>query len=215
MKKTIIFLFFVLLALFSYLAYEHLQSEQSIVTITVPLEVRLQSPTIEKEVKTEGKTIKVESFKECYVLGPISSEVVKQIAPLLRQKGLQRQVVISDHFLPERFIIFLGPLENKTSLRAFLKQLKQQGFKRVRPIERGVMAPGIEIAEFDTESKALTYIESGKAPQISGIRVIKRLGGPSGKVNLIFQSLDENQADELFKLATRHGLKDVQSCHKN
>ena len=185
----------------------------------VPLEVTIQAANqvVEaEEEKTEGQALDIGVVeKKCFVLGPISQSATKRIAENLRRSGLEKDMVICDRFLPERFIVFLGPLENKTALRAFAKQLKQQGYKNVRPIERGVLAPGLEIAEFETQYQAEAYIESGKAPGISGIRVIKRLGEPSGQVNLVFQALDESEAKKVFALAERFSGLKIEECPKN
>ena len=220
MKKIAVFLSLILVALCGYLFYMNKGATQTIATLKVPLEITVSTGEVKEqtleEAQSESETEKpLQDKKKCYIWGKHPEGATAKIAFLLRQQGLHRDVVISDDFLPERYIVFLGPLKNKTSLRAFAKQLRQQGYKKVRPIERGALAPGIEIAEFENEQQAAAYIEAGKAPEISGIRVIKRLGEPSGKVNLLFQALDETQAKALFSLAKRYKSATVRECPKD
>ncbi len=211
----------VLIFMGGYLVYIDRQDAGEIATLTVPLETKVNLEGREKARETHGAILEGETLlgensdqKRCYVWGPFSGATTKRIAPSLRQWGLDQSVTISDEFLPEKYIVFLGPLENLTSLRAFAKQLRQQGYKRVRPIQRGVLAPGLEIAEFDNEQQAAAYIESGKAPEISGIRVVKRLGEPSGRVNLIFQALEKAEAQKLLRLSKEYPATTFQECPK-
>ena len=219
MRGTDVFLSVVLTGLVGYGVYctQQESCDGDVVTRSVPLSVTIATPEAEQpEDKTEGQALEIDaSLKKCFVLGPVSQSLTKRIADRLRRSGLEKEMVICDRFLPERFIVFLGPLENKTALRAFAKQLKQQGYKNVRPIERGALAPGLEIAEFETEYQAAAYIESGKAPGVSGIRVIKRLGEPSGQVNVVFQALDESEAKKVFSLAGKFAGLKVQECPKD
>ena len=220
MKKLAAFLSLILVALCGYLFYMNKDATQTIATLKVPLEVTVSTGEVKEqtleEAQSESEVVEpLQGVKKCYVWGTHPEGATAKIASLLRQQGLHRDVVISDDFLPERYIVFLGPLKNKTSLRAFAKQLRQQGYKKVRPIERGALAPGLEIAEFENEQQAAAYIEAGKAPEISGVRVIKRLGEPSGRVNLLFQALDDTQAKALFSLAKRYKSAKVRECPKD
>ncbi len=206
----------ILIAMGGYLVYFDRQDTGEIATLTVPLETKVEQVKETQGAILEGEMLLAnkEDQKRCYAWGPFSAAATKRIAPHLRQWGLDQSVTISDEFLPEKFIVFLGPLENQTSLRAFAKQLRQQGYKKVRPIQRGVLAPGLEIAEFDNEQQAAAYIESGKAPEISGIRVVKRLGEPSGRVNLIFQALEKERAQKLLHLSKEYPATTFQECPK-
>lgn len=219
MRGTVVFLSIVLAGLVGYGIYCNTQELRDVDVVTRMVPLRVTITTLKKEsaeAETEGQALEIEAPpKKCFVLGPVSQSLSKRIAESLRRSGLEKDMVICDRFLPERFIVFLGPLENKTALRAFAKQFKQQGYKNVRPIERGALAPGLEIAEFETEYQAAAYIESGKAPGISGIRVIKRLGEPSGQVNVVFQALDESEAKRIFSLARRFAGLKVQECQKD
>ncbi len=217
MKGLAWILSIILIAMGGYLVYVDRQDAGEIATLAVPLETKVERE--EKEAQgaiLEGEMLlaKKEDQKRCYAWGPFSAAETKRIAPRLREWGLDQSVTISDEFLPEKFIVFLGPLENQTSLRAFAKQLRQQGYKKVRPIQRGVLAPGLEIAEFDNEQQAAAYIESGKAPEVSGIRVVKRLGEPSGRVNLIFQALEIKGAHKLLRLSKDYPATTFQECPK-
>lgn len=211
----------ILLAMAGYLVYFDRQDTGEVATLMVPLETKVDLAKYNKANESDSEALEgetLESFKEgekqCFVWGSFSEEATKKIAPRLRERGLDQSVTICDEFLPEKFIVFLGPLENTTSLRAFAKQLRQQGYKKVRPIQRGVLAPGLEIAEFDNAEQAAAYIESGKAPEISGIRVVQRLGEPSGRVNLLFQALEKSQAEKLLGLSKDYKATKLTACPK-
>ena len=220
--KALAWIFSLLLvAMSGYLVYFSKQDTEEIATLTVPIEAKIDITSQEEFNKNhseilEGETLldENEAQRRCYIWGSFSEATTKKIAPRLRHLSLDQSMTISDEFLPEKFIVFLGPLENQTSLRAFAKQLRQQGYKKVRPIQRGVLAPGLEIAEFDNEQQALVYIESGKAPEISGIRVVKRLGEPSGRVKFIFQALEKKQAEKLLRLSKEYKSTTFEECPK-
>ncbi len=217
--KVLAWLFsIILIAMAGYLVYFDRQDAGEIATLTVPLMTKPNVGRVEEAESEalEGETLASEgSAKSCYVWGSFSEAATRQIAPRLRERGLDQSMTICDEFLPEKYIVFLGPLENHTSLRAFAKQLRQQGYKKVRPIQRGVLAPGLEIAEFDNAEQAAAYIESGKAPEISGIRVVQRLGEPSGRVNLLFQALEKSQAEKLERLSKDYKATTLKACPKN
>ena len=220
MRITVLFLLIVFGGLIGYWidCCQQKSRETDIATRTVPLNVTVltKKGAGSTEETTEGQPLEIEeNEKKCFVLGPVPQGVTKRIAESLRRSGLEKDMVICDRFLPERFVVFLGPLENKTALRAFAKQLRQQGYKNIRPTERGALAPGLEIAEFETEYQAVAYIESGKAPGISGIRVIKRLGEPSGQVDIVFQELDSFEAKKVLALTGRFSGMKIKECSKN
>lgn len=218
--KVLAWLFtFLLLAMVGYLVYFDRQDTGEVATLMVPLETKVDLAKVSKAIEKDSDALEGESLegfnegeKHCYMWGPFSEGATKKIASRLHERGLDQSVTICDEFLPEKFIVFLGPLENMTSLRAFAKQLRQQGYKKVRPIQRGVLAPGLEIAEFDNAEQATAYIESGKAPEISGIRVVQRLGEPSGRVNFLFQALEKNQAEKLLRLSKDYKATKLMAC---
>lgn len=89
----------------------------------------------------------------------------------LTRSGLLQKAVVADRFLPERFIAYLGPYDNTTAVRAFVKQFRQQGIRTVKPILEGELSYGVEIASFSSREAAEKYLVSGRAPDMKELRL--------------------------------------------
>ena len=120
----------------------------------------------------------------------------------LKRQHLEDKVLIQDRFGPERFIAYLGPYDNPTAARAFVKQFRQQGYGTVRPILSGELSYGVEIASFGTREAAEAFLTGKRAPNMKGIKITNRLGEPTGMVDLVFQNLTK---DETLRLQSLHG----------
>lgn len=135
-----------------------------------------------------GPTARSETASEtlrCVLFGPFAHKDLPGVQERLTRSGLLQKAVVADRFLPERFIAYLGPYDNTTAVRAFVKQFRQQGIRTVKPILEGELSYGVEIASFSSREAAEKYLVSGRAPDMKGIKVTNRLGEPSGQVDLV------------------------------
>ncbi len=149
---------------------------------------------------------------DCFVWGPFDERKIVAVQGTLRRSGLLQKAEISDRFLPDRWIVYLGPYENDIAVRAFVKQFRSQGFKHVRPILRGALSYGVEIETFATEQEARDWMLSKKAPEVKGLRTTNRLGEPSNEVDLVFRSLTDKQREALFAIWKRWKGTQIQNC---
>lgn len=148
----------------------------------------------------------------CFVWGPFDESELVGIQPVLNGADLMTYAQIVDRYLPDRWIVYLGRFNNDKAVRAFMKQFRQQGFSQVRPILRGDLAFGVEIATFDTKEQAQSYLDSSKAPDVEGLRVTNRLGEPSDEVDIVFQGLDDSARERLFREWKRRSGKELKNC---
>ncbi len=148
----------------------------------------------------------------CFVWGPFTTRALRRVEPVLQKAQLMQKMEIADRFLPERYIVYLGPYANEVAVRAFVKQFKQQGFKEVRPIVRGDLAYGVEIKAFKSRTEAQEYLVSGKAPEVQGLRVTNRLGEPSDEVDLIFRGLGKEERTKLFGIWKSQSGTQLKNC---
>lgn len=149
---------------------------------------------------------------DCFVWGPFTARQIVSVQQTLRRQGLLQSAEISDRFLPDRWIVYLGPYSNDVAVRAFVKQFRQQGYKHVRPILRGALSYGVEIETFDTQREAQEWVQSDKAPDVQGLRVTNRLGEPSDQVDLIFRNLTPDKRNALFSVWKRWGSTTIENC---
>ena len=82
---------------------------------------------------------------DCFVWGPFDGRQLTSVQSTLKNRGLLHKAEISDRFLPDRWIVYLGPYSNDIAVRAFVKQFRQQGYKNVRPILSGALSYGVEM----------------------------------------------------------------------
>lgn len=148
----------------------------------------------------------------CFVWGPFDGPRLRAVQPLLDRTGLMKRAEIVDRYLPDKWIVYLGRYNNDIAVRAFIKQFRQQGFKTVRPILRGSLAYGVEVAAFDSRRAAEEYINSPKAPNMQGLRVTNRLGEPSDEVDIVFNGVTDSERRVLFKAWKEHSGTQLQSC---
>ena len=149
---------------------------------------------------------------DCFVWGPFEGRQMIAVQSTLKQRGLLQKAEISDRFLPDRWIVYLGPYSNDIAVRAFVKQFRQQGYKNVRPILSGALSYGVEIETFESREQAQAWIKDKKAPDVKGLRVTNRLGEPSDKVDLVFRNLTEDQRQALFAIWKRWQGTEIQNC---
>lgn len=148
----------------------------------------------------------------CFVWGPFDEKELVGIQPILNESNLMAYAQIVDRYLPDRWIVYLGRFNNDKAVRAFMKQFRQQGFSSVRPILRGDLAFGVEIAAFDSQAQAQAYLDSSKAPDVEGLSVTNRLGEPSDEVDIVFQDIDDSARERLFREWKRRPAKELKNC---
>lgn len=168
----------------------------------------IQARKHDEQAKISGTPVDL----DCFVWGPFDGRQLVSVQSALRQRGLLQSAEIADRFLPDRWIVYLGPYDNDVAVRAFVKQFRQQGYKRVRPILQGALSYGVEIETFDSREQAQEWMESSKAPDVKGLRVTNRLGEPSDKVDLVFRSLTPEMRDALFRLGKRWKGTEILNC---
>lgn len=165
---------------------------------------------------TAGPTARSETASEtlrCVLFGPFAHKDLPGVQERLTRSGLLQKAVVADRFLPERFIAYLGPYDNTTAVRAFVKQFRQQGIRTVKPILEGELSYGVEIASFSSREAAEKYLVSGRAPDMKGIKVTNRLGEPSGQVDLVFNAVTSEEEDRIRNLTKLYPAAELKSCY--
>ncbi len=195
-----------------FLVYENSQIQGDVVARpNIALELKTsqseQAQIISKVAGDEGAV-----DERCFAFGPFNNKELVRIQPTLKQFHLMQYTKIVDRYLPDQWIVYLGRFNNETAVRAFMKQFRQQGIKSARPILRGDLSYGVEVAAFATQQDALRYLTSSSAPAIQGMRVTNRLGEPSDQVDILFQELDENARSRLFTLWKKYPSKELKNC---
>lgn len=135
---------------------------------------------------------------DCFVWGPFDEKRIRVLRRNPSARALLQSAEIADRFLPDRWIVYLGPYDNDTAVRAFVKQFRHQGYPNVRPILRGGLSYGVEIETFGTQAEAQAWIGSGRAPDVQGLKVTNRFGEPSDEVDLVFRNLTPERRGALF-----------------
>lgn len=148
----------------------------------------------------------------CFRWGGFSVSDLTRVRLHLKRQQLMDEFLIQDRFGPERYIAYLGPYDNKTAVRAFVKQFRQQGITAVRPILSGELSYGVEIASFKTRDAAETFLTSNKAPKVKGIKITNRLGEPTGVVDLIFPHIDARENERLERLRALYPRTTLTRC---
>jgi len=216
MKGLIWGISFVFVSLGGVLAYLAITPDPILQTVPVAMQIQTRQEEAGETIvhKVDSKTRQRETGA-CLLWGPFTGMTMQGLEQALRENHLNDKAQVTDRFLPQRYLVYLGPLENMTAVRAFSKQFKQQGFSKALPITRGNLSPGIQIGEFATEAEALAYIRSGKVPRVQGIRVVNRLGEPSEEVDLMFKDLTPEQAQRLQRLVPRFARTKLVSCERS
>lgn len=150
---------------------------------------------------------------KCFVWGPFDERDLAGLQPFLRKSSLEDQVVVSDRYTDERFIVYLGPLSNATAARAFVKQFRQQGFRKARPILDGELSYGVELVSFGSRDEADVFMASGRAPDVKGLKVTNVLGKPTSKVDLVFKEVANDQRLALFAEWQKRPGTDLKNCN--
>lgn len=180
------------------------------VLVSRAVTVRLQASQSDR--KQDASTPGIDINLTCLVWGPFKTQSLAAVQPVLDRTGLMEHAAIVDRYLPDRWIVYLGRFNNETAVKAFMKQFRQQGVKTARPIVRGNLAYGVEVATFSSQEDATAFLSSPKAPDISGMRVTNRLGEPSNEVDLVFNGLTLEQKDQLVKMAAKRPATRLQNC---
>lgn len=194
------------------IAYDNMTVPVDVVArqdITVQIQEKKKTPSSEM-TKVAGDAGAVDV--NCFVWGPFDENELVGMQSVLNASGLMPYAQIVDRYLPDRWIVYLGRFNNDTAVRAFMKQFRQQGFLGARPILRGDLAFGVEIAAFETKKQAQAYLDSAQAPAVSGLSVTNRLGEPSDKVDIVFQGLDDKTRERLFREWKRRPSKEMKNC---
>lgn len=112
----------------------------------------------------------------CMIWGGFPVGDLVRVRLHLKRQHLEDKVLIQDRFGPERFIAYLGPYDNPTAARAFVKQFRQQGYGTVRPILSGELSYGVEIASFGTRKEAEAFL-TGRTARHEGNQNYQPAGG--------------------------------------
>ncbi len=194
------------------------QSKQPTVDLFAESQLQFEIPKLVQATIDARKSDEAAKFSgapvdaDCFVWGPFDGGQIVSVQASLKQKGLLEQAEISDRFLPDRWIVYLGPYGNDIAVRAFVKQFREQGYKNVRPILRGNLSYGVEIETFESKQEALAWLSGPKAPDVQGLRVTNRLGEPSDKLDLVFRNLTPEKREALFSVWKRWKGTEIQNC---
>lgn len=172
------------------------------------LRASIQAKKSDEQAKVSGTPVDI----DCFAWGPFESKQLVAVQNALKRNGLIQSAEISDRFLPDRWIVYLGPYDNDIAVRAFVKQFRQQGYRNVRPILRGALSYGVEVETFESQEQALSWMASTEAPDVRGLRVTNRLGEPSDQVDLVFRNLTPEKRKILFEIWKRWKGTMIQNC---
>ena len=151
----------------------------------------------------------------CVIWGGFPVGDLVRVRLHLRRQRLEDKVIVQDRFGPERYIAYLGPYDNQTAVRAFVKQFRQQGYGSVRPILSGELSYGVEIASFKTRLAAEEFLAGKRAPEMKGIKITNRLGEPTGMVDLVFNRLNETEKARLEALRALYPRTGLKACYQS
>jgi hypothetical protein len=173
----------------------------------VALEIVKKAPDPSAEAPKKG-----EINIGCYIWGPFRERESPRIAEKLRKAGLISKAVMKDRFLPEKFIVYLGPFDNQEAALAFQKQFRNQGYRNARAILQGGLSFGVEIAAFNTQEDAQKFLTGPRTPKVKGVRITNRLGEPSGEVDFAFQDISEDERLKLLDLWRDSPRSELKNC---
>jgi hypothetical protein len=173
----------------------------------VALEIVKKAPDPSAEAPKKG-----EINIGCYIWGPFRERESPRIAEKLRKAGLISKAVMKDRFLPEKFIVYLGPFDNQEAALAFQKQFRNQGYRNARAILQGGLSFGVEIAAFNTQEEAQKFLTGPRTPKVKGVRITNRLGEPSGEVDFAFQDISEDERLKLLDLWRDSPRSELKNC---
>lgn len=173
----------------------------------VALEIVKKAPDPAAEAPKKG-----EINIGCYIWGPFRERESPRIAEKLRKAGLISKAVMKDRFLPEKFIVYLGPFDNQEAALAFQKQFRKQGYRNARAILQGGLSFGVEIAAFNTQEDAQKFLTGPRTPKVKGVRITNRLGEPSGEVDFAFQDISEEERLKLLDLWRDSPRSELKNC---
>jgi hypothetical protein len=173
----------------------------------VALEIVKKAPDPSAEAPKKG-----EINIGCYIWGPFRERESPRIAEKLRKAGLISKAVMKDRFLPEKFIVYLGPFNNQEAALAFQKQFRKQGYRNARAILQGGLSFGVEIAAFNTQEDAQKFLTGPRTPKVKGVRITNRLGEPSGEVDFAFQDISEDERLKLLDLWRDSPRSELKNC---
>jgi hypothetical protein len=173
----------------------------------VALEIVKKAPDPSAEAPKKG-----EINIGCYIWGPFRERESPRIAEKLRKAGLISKAVMKDRFLPEKFIVYLGPFNNQEAALAFQKQFRNQGYRNARAILQGGLSFGVEIAAFNTQEDAQKFLTGSRTPKVKGVRITNRLGEPSGEVDFAFQDISEDERLKLLDLWRDSPRSELKNC---
>lgn len=180
--------------------------------VLTKFEVKVSMPVEKNEATSVINEVGEKESSYCYIWGPFSESTVASISNSLKSSKLLDKTMITDRFFPDRFVVYLGPYDNPTAAKAFVKQFRQQGYRHVKAILKGSLSYGIEIASFETEKEANSYLVAGKAPMVKGIKVVKRLGEPSDDIDITLKGLTKEETEEFQKLQKKYPSGRVRDC---
>lgn len=173
-------------------------------------QMKIEKPKTEKAVASTAAA--AEETASCRIWGGFPVGDLVRVRLHLKRQHLEDKVMIQDRLGPERFIAYLGPYDNPTAARAFVKQFRQQGYGTVRPILSGELSYGVEIATFKSRDEAEAFLTGKRAPDMKGIKITNRLGEPNGMVDLVFRELTEDEIVRLKALRAHYPRTVLKPC---
>ncbi len=207
MKNLKLVLGFLIVLLSGYWIYLQYFDIEEINVKEVALEIVKKAPDPSAEAPKKG-----EINIGCYIWGPFRERESPRIAEKLRKAGLISKAVMKDRFLPEKFIVYLGPFDNQEAALAFQKQFRKQGYRNARAILQGGLSFGVEIAAFNTQEDAQKFLTGPRTPKVKGVRITNRLGEPSGEVDFAFQDISEDERLKLLDLWRDSPRSELKNC---
>ena len=181
---------------------------ESSITIRVPERVLADIASRKNESRLQDQI----DDGDCLVWGPFDAKGIVAVQKAVRKAGLIERMEVADRFLPDRWIVYLGPYERDIAALAFVKQFRAQGYRNVRPILSGDLSYGVQIEAFDNRESAEIWLHGGGAPDVEGMKVTNRLGEPSDQLDLVFRDLTSEQRDKLRVLSRQWKATELRGC---
>lgn len=153
----------------------------------------------------------VEPSTVCAKLENVATADLSDVELSLTTLGLFQYARIQDRYLPGEYLVYFGPLQTRTAVKAFMKQFRQQGYVTATPILSGPLAEGIEIASFKTHEEALT-LKNKIGSELSGVQVIEKNDLPSDRVDVVLDGLSQDQYMIFLSLSKKFPNNSISLC---
>ena len=210
MKRLFILIELVLLIGLGYLLFVGMKAVPTIPQIKqIDLEYERESPNSDQKQSDQKPIVNAVSY--CLKLEAIDLSDLPEVNQQLQRWRPSVQTQIVERYKDPRFLVYFGPLQTQTALKAFMKQFKQQGYAKAVPVFTGALSGGIVIDSFETEEEALKMHADMPNP-MHGIRIVQQDDIPSDQVDVLVSGINEDQYLILKEVSEKTKKFSVNMC---